>query len=298
MTAQSLLAIILICAVSVNLAAGPAIGIATAQGSFQLDRARVSGNATLFEGALVETAEASSRLQLHGGTRFELAPESRAKVYGKRLALEQGVGEMETSSAYQLEARTLRIATAEPKSIVRVRVDGDKAVLVEALKGPVRVYNRSGLLVANVKAGSTLSFQPQAAADDAFQMEGCLLRKDGKFVLADQTGNQVVEVRGADLAQQVGNRVAVSGVAVSGATPVAGASQVIELRKIDPVSTGGCLAVASQIGAESPRPPGAPKAAGEKKSHTGAIIAGVAVAGAGGGIAVAVCCKGKKSTSP
>jgi len=37
-------------------AATPAIGMAVANGSFQVDRMRVSGNATLFDGSVIETA--------------------------------------------------------------------------------------------------------------------------------------------------------------------------------------------------------------------------------------------------
>ena len=48
-------------------AAGGAIGMAVANGSFQVDHSAVYGNGTLFDGSVVETAKASSRLQLTGG---------------------------------------------------------------------------------------------------------------------------------------------------------------------------------------------------------------------------------------
>jgi hypothetical protein len=274
-------------------ASGPAIGIATAQGSFLVDHARISGNSTLFEGATVETEEASSRLQLTHGPRVELAAASRAIVHDRRLMLEKGGTEVAGATDYEVEARTLRIRPADRRSVARVRLDGDRVVLVAAAGGPVRVYNRIGLLVANVKPEMALRFEPQAAPENSFKMAGCLLRKQGKFVLADETGSQVVELQGMDFAPQLGNRVQVSGTALPGVTPVEGASQAIQVQTIEQVAPGGCLGIANQIGAETPTV--AAPGPVEKTSHTGAIIAGVAVAGAGGGIAAAVCCKGSKT---
>src|SRR5262249_22220072 len=63
---------------SVLLAAPPAIGVATSSGSFQVNHAQVSGNSTVFDGASVETTEATSRVRLNGGAWIELAPESKA----------------------------------------------------------------------------------------------------------------------------------------------------------------------------------------------------------------------------
>src|ERR1035438_6522334 len=71
-------------ATAVLSAAGGAIGMAVANGSFQVDHSAVYGNGTLFDGSVVETAKSSSRLQLTGGERMRLAGESRAKVYQHR----------------------------------------------------------------------------------------------------------------------------------------------------------------------------------------------------------------------
>ena len=116
-------------------------------------------------------------------------------------------------------------------------------MLVAAVKGPVRVFNQAGLLVANVAANTTLRFEPQAGSQDAFGISGCLLRKAGKLIVVDQTTNQIVELRGdaAKLAAQ----------AVVGADPAGRA----------------------------------PEAAAETPKGHGALIAGVAVAGAGDAMA-------------
>src|SRR6185295_14572584 len=59
-------------------AANGSIGIAVTNGGFQVDHARVSGNATLFDGSSVETAKAPSQLQLNDGVVMRLAADARA----------------------------------------------------------------------------------------------------------------------------------------------------------------------------------------------------------------------------
>jgi hypothetical protein len=275
------------------LAAPPAIGVATSTGSFQLNHAQVSGNGTVFDGASLETAEATSRVRLNGGAWIELAPESKATIFAHRAKLEEGFGEWQSGADFQVEARGLRVVTSGAKAMARMRIDSPNTVLVAAVNGPVKVYNQGGTLVANVHPGAALSFQPQAGATDSFQMSGCLLVKDKRYILVDATTNQTVEVRGESLAGEVGNRIQVTGAAVPSAKPVSGASQVIEVKKFEQIGRGGCVAAAAGSNAST-----RPEAAGGK-SHTGALVAGVLVAGAGGGIVAAVCCKGKKSsTSP
>jgi hypothetical protein len=117
------------------------------------------------------------------------------------------------------------------------------------------------------------------------------------LIVVDQTTNQIVEVRGdaATLAAQAGNRVQVKGVADRSAQAVAGASLVIQVSAIEQVGLGGCLAAAASAGAD---PVGrAPAAAETPKGHA-ALIAGVAVLGAGGAIAGVVLTTRKKSKSP
>ena len=198
-----------------------------ATGSFRIDGSTVSDNATLFGGATIETEKASSRLQLSSGARIELAPRSRAKVYDDHLSLESGLGEL-ASKEYQIEAKTLRIETDETNSLARVKIESPKSVLVTAVHGSVRVYNEIGMLVANVKPGMALAFQPQAAAPTASERTGCLMRSrddPAKFILVDTVANVTVEVRGAGVAEQVGSQVKVTGTTFRSVVPVLGASQ-------------------------------------------------------------------------
>jgi hypothetical protein len=75
--------------VTVTFAANPSIGIAVADAPFQFDKSSVYGNATLFDGSLIETAAVSSDLVLHNGAR---------------LVLEKGQTEISATSKYSIEA--------------------------------------------------------------------------------------------------------------------------------------------------------------------------------------------------
>jgi hypothetical protein len=279
------------------------IGVAVSQGGFRADDSAVFGNTTVFEGTLVQTAEASSRLRLSNGARIELAVNSRAKVFEKRAALEQGIAELASSPGYQIEARTLRISPIDNKSIARVKLEGDKQVLVGAVNGRVRVSTQAGLLVANLAPGKSLRFTPQAAQADTFQISGCLLQmKTGQFLLVDP--NQTVELRGTGLEQEINNRVEVAGTAFRSAVATPPATQVIQVDRIKQVAVDSCLEAIETIertGVKVVRPGQTPKPANpavvKSPSHAG-IYAGVAVA-VGGGVGAAVALSGgKKSTSP
>lgn len=282
---KSLISLILVGCLTVSQAAGPAIGFAIAKGSFVIDGASVYGNATLFGGATIETGQASSRLQFSNGARIELAPQSRAKVFGDHLTLEKGLGEL-AAKKYRIEARTLSI---EANALARVSLEGSKDVLVTALNGPVRVYNEVGLLVANVRPGVAMSFQPQAAAPTSSERTGCLMRSKvdpSKFILVDQVADITVELRGEGLAEQVGNQIKVRGTAFRSEVPVAGASQVIQVDKdsIEVITKNACSTTGS-------KPPDVKKGGLSNGAKIAIAVAGVG--GAAGGIIAAT--SGSKS---
>jgi len=76
------------------VAAAPAIGIVTASGHFTLDRSQVWGNATVFEGSVVETRSASSEIALRNGAKLQLAKDSRARILSDRVVIEKGIGQV------------------------------------------------------------------------------------------------------------------------------------------------------------------------------------------------------------
>ena len=86
------------CAAAPAMATSPAIGMAVSNGTLQVDSARMWGNATIFEGNVIETAKAASDVKLTNGVQMRLASETRARVYSNRVVLEKGYEE--SSSLY------------------------------------------------------------------------------------------------------------------------------------------------------------------------------------------------------
>jgi hypothetical protein len=302
-----------------GLAAPAAIGTVVASGSFRVDDATVAGNATLFEGTTVETRRTGSSLDLSGGPHLALAPDSKGKVFGDRLILEKGVGEFSPdalkpsvlkTSSYRIEARGLTIQAAGAGSSARVSLDGERRVRVAAFTGGVRVLNRHGLLVAALRPGSALEFEPQvrSSGSEPWKMTGCLRFSGGHYMLTDETTNVTAELAGSKLGRERGNRVEITGSADPASIPVSGAtryvrvSQVHRLGKGCAAGTGGAIAAASggraAAGGAAGRATAGGAAAGGTAGATAtgagaatistttiAIIGGVAAAATVGGLA-------------
>ena len=274
--------------------AAAVIGVVSAEGSFRLDHTPAIAHATVFEGSVIESEASTPRLDLKDGAWARLATSSRVRIFPHRMTIEQGTAEIGGAARYDLEAGGLDIRPANDRAWVRIEVRSRRQVLVASSGAETRVYTSVGLLVAKVRAGATLSFDPQAGPPSSAQVPGCLLTKGGRYIVVDLETRQVVEVTGQDVSKEVGNRVVVTGAAVAGATPVAPATQVIRIVTLTHVAAGGCVAVASDVGADSvPRAPAEAVAAPSHK--TAYIVLGVAVAG--GAIAgVAVVETSKKSS--
>ncbi len=279
--------------------AGPAtIGIVTSSGHFTLEHSQVWGNSTLFDGSTVETTGASSQMILNNGARLQLAASSRARVWQDHMTLEKGIGQMSGSARYAVEVRGLRVLSATPSSLVRVDAPDALRIQVAALAGGAMVMDPSGAVVAALGPGRTFLFPPQAAGA-AVTRSGCVVYKDGKFLLQDEQSGEVVELEGTNLASHVGNRVQIKGTGESGPS-VQGARMVVQVGSVTPVATGGCLTVATQLGAQTSVPPAGTQAP-QTPHHgmsTGAKVGIVAAAGGGAAGAAIALSRGKKSTSP
>jgi hypothetical protein len=249
------------------------IGTTSGQAGVLLDNAKVAGAATVFDGSTVQ-AKDFSRLHLNNGTRLDLGADSKAQVFEHHASLVSGATEVQSAAGYEIDARTLKILPAA-SAIARVKLDGASQVMVTALNGSVNVLNRDGLLVAKVLPGAPLSFLPQAGAAAGFDNTGCVLQKSGAAILVDSTGNQVFELRGADLRKAVGNTTHVVGTTDASATPAGGASSVVKVTSATITKKGGCSDVATKVGATT-------AAAGLAAGVAGATAGGAAVGAAAG----------------
>ena len=281
-------------------AATPAIGIVTASGHFTLDRSQVWGNATVFEGSIVETGAASSEVALRSGAKLQLAKDSRARILSDRVVMEKGIGQVSAPESFEVNAANLRIHTDG-----RLRVDIGDGVQIASLAGIARVSSASGMLLAAIPAGHAMNFSPQAA-NGTVTRTGCLMYKDNHYILQDENTQEVVEIAGGqNLSSQLGNRVEISGTASSVKPAVSIATLVLSLAAITPKSSGGCLSVAANLGAQTEvtSTPGTPAEPAAQAAKTGGMSTGakviliVAIAGGGAGAAIALASK-KSSTSP
>src|SRR5665213_1556348 len=275
-----------------------AIGMVTASGHFMLDRSEVWGNATLFDGAHIDTNAASSQAALRNGVKIQLGSASSASVNENHLTLTKGVGQVAAPESYEVSAGDLSIRSASGNSRVRVAFISGGNLEVTALSGAARVANRAGLVLASVPAGRQMTFAMQAAASGTITRTGCLLSKDGRFLIQDQNTQEVVEVRGDNLATNVGNRVTATGTVSALRPAIAIATSILNANAVVLQQTGGCLSVAAALDAQTeptnaaasqPAAAPAPTATATKAGmSTGAKVAIVAVvAGGGAGAAIA-----------
>ena len=246
--------------------AAPAIGIVTASGHFSVEGSEVWGNATLFDGATIETSAASSELALRNGVKVQLGAASRARIWQNRLVLEKGAAQLAAPGSFE-----------------------------------VRVLSNANLIRAPFRGAAFQAAQGQAVH------AGCIVYKDGRFLLQDQNTQEVIELSGPDLAANVGNRVEARGAASNIRSSVAPATSVMNVVSIAPQSQGGCLSVAAALNARTDVPAANPAGANAPApssttpaTHTGlskGAKIGIAAAAVGGGAGAALALKGGKSST-
>ena len=216
---------VLLCMISYAEAGTVSIGTASVRGDMRVDSYTVNGNATLFDGSVVETGQATADLRLNKGTEITLATSSRGTLYSNRLVLQQGEGELTSGSSFQLQANGLHVTPSQPNSDGVVSLKPGNTVEVAALTGSFGVTNDQGVLLASVHPGMPLSFAMQAGgAPAAFTASGKISEVNGHFYLTDAKTGTKYEVTGNNLAKVVGHTVTVSGTATTsaaGATAIA-----------------------------------------------------------------------------
>ena len=201
---------VLMCMLSYAAAGTVSIGTASARGDMRVDSYMVKGNATLFDGSVVETGQATADLRLNKGTEITMATDSRGTLYSDRLVLQQGESELAANSSFQVQANGLHVTPSEPNSRAVVSVKSANTVEVAALTGSFGVTNDHGVVLASVRPGHVLSFAMQTSAGpQTFSTTGIVTEENGKYYLDTLEGK--FELQGKDLKKYVGAKVAVSG---------------------------------------------------------------------------------------
>ena len=231
--------LVLACMVPYTSAGAVPIGTASARGDLRVDSYLVKGNATLFDGSVVETGIATADLRLDKGTEITMATSSRGILYSDHLVLQQGQSQLATSSSFQLQANGLRVTAIEPNSRGVVSLKPGNTVEVATLNGSFGVANAQGILLASVRPGHALSFAMQAGTGStAFSGVGLLSSENGHYYFTSETGVQY-EVTGRDLKKYVGQKVVLMGTVQAGAAQAGGAAPVIAVNSIHTNGTEG-----------------------------------------------------------
>ena len=240
-------AVIIACMMSYASAGTVSIGTANVRGEMHVDSNNVKGNATLFNGSVVETGQASANLLLNKGVQITLSTSSRGTFYSDRLVLQQGQTELTASSPFQLQASGIRVTPNEANSRGVVSLKAGNTVEVASLNGSFGVTNDHGVLLANVRPGRTVSFAMQANANpNFFSGVGLVSFEQGTYYLTtDENVKYVLTCK--DVHKFVGDKVAVSG--TMGGTPaLAGGSLCVKSIDINGGSAGlGASTIGSKL---------------------------------------------------
>jgi len=173
------------------------IGTASARGDLRIDSYLVKGNATLFDGSVVETGQATADLRLEKGTEITMATSSRGTLHRDRLVLEQGQSQLAANSSFQLEANGLHVTANEPNSRGVVSLKPGNTVEVATLNGSFGVTNAQGVLLASVRPGQAISFAMQAGANNtSISGEGLMSSQDGHYFFTLNGTNVKYEITG------------------------------------------------------------------------------------------------------
>jgi hypothetical protein len=222
------------------MAGTASIGTASARGDMRVDSYLVKGNATLFDGSVVETGQASADLRLGKGTEITMATGSRGTLYRDHLVLQQGGSELAASSSFQLDANGLRITPNEPNSRGMVSMKPGNTVEVAVLTGSFGVKSNHGVLLASVRPGRVVSFAMQAGAGSTdFSGKGMISYENGHYYLTTDE-NVKYEVIGKDLKRYVGTKVQISGSVRPATTPTDGTAGtiIVSSMRINGAATG------------------------------------------------------------
>lgn len=263
---------ILLCLLSYSAAATVSIGTVSARGDMRVDNYSVKGNATLFDGSVVETGQASADLRLNKGVAITMSAASRGTLYSDHLVLQQGKSEITSSGSYQLQAVGLNIVASGPHSRGVVSVKSGNTIEVASLDGTVGVSNGDGIVLANILPGRSLTFAMQAGANPAeFSGVGLVSFDNGTYYLTTD-GNVRYVLTCKDAHSFVGDKVVVTGLLQGAAPGGSGGMLCVKTMDVNGPSSG-------------------------MSSKTKWIIAGAAIAAAGAGAGIALSNQSSSSAS-
>ena len=268
-------------------AASQSVGFAAASGSFQLDSSRIWSNVTIFDGSSVEARTVPVKIHLADGSELLVAPASRVTVHPRMAAIEKGSGRLQSSTGYQLRARSWTVTPSGQDAAVDVDLRGRTAAAAAALRGKVLVADARGMPLAEAGPGKVVTLDDAGGgAPELTRIGGCVAAGKGNVLLTDDVSGVVFEIRGEGVKQEIGNRVEVEGTADAARAKDGSAVRIVRVAKLTRVQARACASVGSANRAS-------PISHHRFPSRDVAIIGGVAVGATAGGLEAA----GKFSSS-
>jgi hypothetical protein len=228
-------AFVLSCIFSSAPAATVSIGSVSASGGMWVDNYRVAGNATLFDGSVVQTGHATAILRLDKAAEITMASDSRAALHRSSLVIQQGEIELTASPSFQIEAIGLHATPGQDNSRGLVSITAENTVQVAALTGSFGVTNDQGVLLASVRPGQSIFFAMQTSGDpSACTATGRISIDSGNYFVTIASTGIKYQLAAKDLPKLLGNlvgeSVTIKGIVVSGAAPAGEATAVIALQ--------------------------------------------------------------------
>jgi hypothetical protein len=225
-------AAVLMCLLSYAAAGTVSIGTASARGVIRVDSYVVNSNATLFDGSVVETGQATADLRLNKGAEITLSSSSRGILYKDHLVLQQGKSELAAPSTFELQANGIRVIPNGLNSRGVVSIVSGNTVEVASLSGSFGVTSENGVMLANVRPGRVVSFaMQQGASPTEFYGVGLVTLENGTYYLTtDENVKYVITCK--DPHGFVGDKVVVSGT-IQGGSGQPGSTGTICVKSID-----------------------------------------------------------------
>ena len=216
--------------VSVAAADSVSIGTVSARGDFRVDSHLVSGNATLFNGSMVETGTATADLRMGKGATITMSTNSRGTLYSDRLVLQQGESELTAPGAFHLEVEGLHVAASGPNSHGVVSLKAGNTVQVSALSGTFSVTNDHGFVLASISPGRGMTFAFQSGSSGtAFTGTGKVTFSNGQYYLTLKSTGVKYELNGDGLANLVGKEVTITGTLETPTSPAGGNIDIVDI---------------------------------------------------------------------
>ncbi len=139
-------------------AATPAIGVASAFGSFTVNSTTANGNSSIYDGSQVNTGATASQIFLQGGPSVMLATNTGATIYNDHLVLSQGAVRVDNMGKYDVQALGYRVTADDPNAQAAVRLR-EGSVEIASMTGVVKVFDSNGAMLTRMGAGTASSFK-------------------------------------------------------------------------------------------------------------------------------------------